>query len=102
MIEGTCIYSCHSHSLFAFQDGSPSSYISFFHMGTVAFSVSIANCTASRDSRLCSEEIAMITLACSTGTTPSLCRIQMFVTLHFSRMLLQIFFISFSAMGTYP
>jgi len=41
----------------------------FFQIGTVALSVSIAYFTASRDSLLCGDEIPIITLASVIGTT---------------------------------
>lgn len=43
--------------------------LTFFQMGTIAFRVSIQYCTASNDSFLCADEIAIITLASPTGTT---------------------------------
>lgn len=41
----------------------------FFHIGTDAFKVLMQYVTASRDSALCGEETAIITLASVIGTT---------------------------------
>lgn len=56
-----------------------------FHMGTVAFSASIAYCTASRESLLCTEDTAMITLASSTAVTPRRCTRATRSTSHLAR-----------------
>jgi hypothetical protein len=59
-------------------------HLTFFHIGTVLLSSSMAKCTASRESFRCSEDITTAMLTSEIGHGPNLCWIRMWMSDHWS------------------